>query len=69
MGGGVLEGDNPPPTLRFFFKLGDDYLQFECIESRYLTYMVVTRLCYVKIKWQSKRVLSARACVALFFYQ
>ena len=33
-------------------------MQFERIESRYLAYIVVTKLCYVKIKWQSKRVLS-----------
>ena len=32
-------------------------MQFDCIESRYLGYIVATK-CYVKIKWQSKRVLS-----------
>ena len=53
-----------PPTLRLFFKLVDNYLQFERIENRYLAYIVVTKLCYVKIKWQSKRVLS----VTLFIF-
>ena len=26
----------PTPTVGILFKLEDDYLQFECIESRYL---------------------------------
>ena len=39
-------------------------MQFECIESRYLAYIVAKKLCYVKIKWHSKRVLS----VTLFIF-